>query len=162
VQWTGLQAGTFSASLTVTDAAGDTDTGVLSLEVVPQECPEVQPELTLGLVADDELVEASGLIVSRRDPEILWTHNDSGDTSRLFALDRDGAALGTWSFDLPDSDWEDLAWGQTPTPTPRCSSSATPGTTAALASRSRSTSSRSRWSTAAPAPSTRSSRAGRP
>lgn len=114
VQWTGLQAGTFSASLTVTDAAGDTDTGVLSLEVVPQECPEVQPELTLGLVADDELVEASGLIVSRRDPEILWTHNDSGDTARLFALDRDGAALGTWSFDLPDSDWEDLAWGTDP------------------------------------------------
>lgn len=112
--WEGLSAGTFEARLTVTDTLGDTDTDAVTLEVLPQECPEVLDAVALGALADTALVEASDLLVSRRDPEVLWSHNDSGDTPRLFALGRDGAALGTWTLDVEDGDWEDLAWGTDP------------------------------------------------
>ena len=37
-------------------------------------------------VDDERIDESSGLAVSTRDPSRLWTHNDSGDTARLFAL----------------------------------------------------------------------------
>lgn len=114
VSWTGLSAGAVDARLTVTDEAGNSATDTLSLEVLPQECPEVLDAVELGAVADAELVEASGLVVSRRDPDVLWTHNDSGDTPRLFALGRDGSALGTWTLDVDLGDWEDLAWGADP------------------------------------------------
>ena len=108
--WTGLVSGDVSVVLTVTDEAGDTDTDTLTIAVTPGVCPIVEDDLELGVVEDAELVEASGLVVSRRDGDVLWTHNDSGDTPRLFALLRDGTPLGTWSLDVPLGDWEDLAW----------------------------------------------------
>lgn len=114
VVWTGLAAGSFDVRLTVEDADATTATDVLTLAVRPQECPEVLPEVVLGTLADDALLESSGLIVSRRDGGVLWTHNDSGDVPRLFAVARDGASLGTWTLDVPEGDWEDLGWGTDP------------------------------------------------
>jgi hypothetical protein len=34
--------------------------------------------------------ESSGLVKSRVHDDVYWTHNDSGDSARLFAVDRDG------------------------------------------------------------------------
>jgi len=34
-----------------------------------------------------DVEEASGLAVSRRHPDVIWTHNDSGNAAVLFALD---------------------------------------------------------------------------
>ena len=34
-----------------------------------------------------EVRESSGLAVSRAYPGVFWTHNDSGDRPRLYALD---------------------------------------------------------------------------
>ena len=46
-------------------------------------------------VREPALVETSGVVASRRNPGVLWLHNDSGDQARLFALAAgDGAALG--------------------------------------------------------------------
>ena len=64
--------------------------------------------------------ESSGLAASRRWPGILWTHNDSGDTARIFAVRADGTLLGPgWMDDghyagvqIPNAlnvDWEDIA-----------------------------------------------------
>src|SRR4029453_5639370 len=39
--------------------------------------------------------ESSGLALSRRHPEVLWTHNDSGDRPRLYAVGADGRTLAT-------------------------------------------------------------------
>lgn len=111
VRWTGLSAGTVQATLTVQDVFGATASTTLSVEVYPQSCPEVLPAVVLGNLADDALIEASGLVVSRRDPEVLWSHNDSGHSASLFALGRDGRALGTWTLPVTDGDWEDIAWG---------------------------------------------------
>lgn len=36
---------------------------------------------------DDRLTEISGLATSIRHPNVLWTHNDSGDNARVFAVD---------------------------------------------------------------------------
>jgi hypothetical protein len=41
-----------------------------------------------------EIPEASGLAVSRRDPGLLWSHNDSGNAAVLFALDTAGTLRG--------------------------------------------------------------------
>ena len=108
--WTGLTAGTTDVRLTITDATGETATATTSVEVLAQDCPTALDPVLLGALGDAELVESSGLIVSRLDPAVLWSHNDSGDTARLFALGRDGTALGTWTLDVADGDWEDLAW----------------------------------------------------
>ena len=56
------------------------------------------------------LAEASGLVASRLVPERLWTHNDSGDSARLFALDVQGEleAIIHLDIDYP-TDWEDIA-----------------------------------------------------
>lgn len=76
------------------------------------ECPDLTFDAEVGQVQAGALDEASGLAVSWHDPRVLWTHNDSGDRPRLFALRRDGKLLGT--FDVPGADavdWEDLAIG---------------------------------------------------
>ena len=55
--------------------------------------------------------ESSGLIASRRHPgkDVFWTHNDSGDTARIFAVNSTGKLLRT--VDLPHAenvDWEEI------------------------------------------------------
>jgi hypothetical protein len=35
----------------------------------------------------DELAESSGVAVSRTQPGVLWSHNDSGDGPTLYAID---------------------------------------------------------------------------
>ena len=58
------------------------------------------------------LDEASGLTSSRWSADRIWAHNDSGDSARLFALDRSGKLLATVSLDGAKSkDWEDIARG---------------------------------------------------
>jgi hypothetical protein len=51
-------------------------------------------------------VETSGIAVGRRNPGILWTHND-GD-SDLFALDRSGRIVTRFDLPVRMRDWEDL------------------------------------------------------
>ena len=49
----------------------------------------------------EEIKESSGLVKSRIHENVFWTHNDSGDSARLFAVDRDGnpiAPLHTSSY----------------------------------------------------------------
>ncbi|MFE5209889.1 WD40 repeat domain-containing protein [Streptomyces sp. NPDC056600] len=47
-------------------------------------------------LADPRITESSGLAASRRHPGIYWTHNDSEDGSRVFAVDgRTGRTVAT-------------------------------------------------------------------
>lgn len=63
----------------------------------------------------DQLREASGLVASRRHPGILWTHNDSGDGPRLFAIREDGTLIATYTLTgAVARDWEDIALGPGP------------------------------------------------
>ncbi len=76
----------------------------------PASCAGTYSPPTEIPVAEPALLEASGIVSSRRNPGVLWLHNDSGDTARLFAVGVDGAALGV--LDLPGveaHDFEDIA-----------------------------------------------------
>ena len=61
----------------------------------------------IGAAAIDE---CSGIARSRRQPGIFWVHNDSGDSARFFALDRQGALRCEVRVDgARNVDWEDIA-----------------------------------------------------
>jgi hypothetical protein len=68
-----------------------------------------------GKLQSDKLDEISGLAVSRRNPGVLWVHNDSGDGPRVYALDASGALLATVSLRGAEAvDYEDMALGPGP------------------------------------------------
>lgn len=82
---------------------------VLRDDVPPGPCVVTQRTTSLP-----EIQEASGLAVSRRNPGILWSHNDSGNASRLFALDRQGTVRGRVRVPIRTRDWEDVSVGRCP------------------------------------------------
>jgi hypothetical protein len=68
-----------------------------------------KPEV-VGKIKSKEITESSGLVNSRCNPEILWTHNDSGNKNNIYALDKTGKKLGTWKVaGAKNDDWEDIA-----------------------------------------------------
>ena len=59
--------------------------------------------------------ESSGLAASRRNPNLLWTNNDSGDEPFIYAFDRRGKHRGVWRVvGAKAQDWEDMAIGPGP------------------------------------------------
>ena len=66
-------------------------------------------------VLPDELRESSGLAVSRTQPGVLWSHNDSGDGPNLYAIDQSGHLLAVVPVaNATARDWEDMAAGPCP------------------------------------------------
>lgn len=64
----------------------------------------------IATLANQKINESSGLAASRIEPGLFWTHNDSGDSARVFAFDAAGRDRG--EFELPGTkaiDWEDMA-----------------------------------------------------
>jgi hypothetical protein len=59
-----------------------------------------------------ETPEASGLAISRRTPGVVWTHNDSGHKTDLFAVDVTGAPRGRVRVPVVTRDWEDISAGR--------------------------------------------------
>ena len=78
-------------------------------------CPRFSAAARAGLVTNPDIVEASGLAASRRNANVLWLHNDKGDTSRVFAISTTGASLATFVLGGAEaSDGEDIAVGPGP------------------------------------------------
>ena len=62
------------------------------------------------------LDEVSGLAASRKNPDVLWVHNDSGGSPRVFALNAAGDHLGIYNLNgAQATDYEDIAIGPGPT-----------------------------------------------
>jgi len=59
----------------------------------------------LGSLEQKEITESSGIALSTRNQNVLWTHNDSGDTARIFAFDLTGKHLG--EFLIKDTSFVD-------------------------------------------------------
>ena len=58
------------------------------------------------------LAESSGLAVSRTQPGVYWSHNDSGDGPNLYAIDAAGELKATFKVDGAEArDWEDMSSG---------------------------------------------------
>lgn len=54
--------------------------------------------------------ETSGLAVSRRNADMLWTHDDSGGDAVVYAIGTDGKARGRLQIGgVKNEDWEDIA-----------------------------------------------------
>lgn len=65
-----------------------------------------------GVVTTPEITEASGIVASRQNPGVLWTHNDSSFPGSIFALSTNGAYLGRYY--IPSvffGNFEDIAIG---------------------------------------------------
>jgi hypothetical protein len=71
----------------------------------------------MGVVWSDSLNELSGIAASRRNPGVLWVHNDSGDAPRIYAIDEKAQLLGACTIrGANNRDWEDIAVGPGPDP----------------------------------------------
>jgi hypothetical protein len=69
----------------------------------------------MGTVESSLVNEASGLAASRQNADVFWVNNDSGDSARLFAMNRDGEHLGVYNIvGATATDWEDIAIGPGP------------------------------------------------
>lgn len=67
------------------------------------------PRIT-GRIESKDITESSGLAASRCQPDVLWTHNDSGGGPFIYAIDTKGKSLGTWTVTgAKMTDWEDIA-----------------------------------------------------
>ncbi len=77
-------------------------------------CPALP--LAVGQVSDGRLDEISGVVESRGSPGVFFVHNDSGDSPRLFAIDRSGRLLAELLLEpVPRLvDAEDIAVGPGP------------------------------------------------
>ncbi len=65
-----------------------------------------------GTFRHPDLNESSGVAVSRRQPGILWTMNDSEDQARIFATDTLGRDHGAFEvLGARNRDWEAIALG---------------------------------------------------
>ena len=74
-----------------------------------------RPPTVLGRIADPAVRESSGLAASRRNPGLLWTHNDSDDEPFLYCVDLQGRSCGTWRVTGAEAfDWEGVATGPGP------------------------------------------------
>ncbi|HYV30288.1 MAG TPA: hypothetical protein VEO53_04160, partial [Candidatus Binatia bacterium] len=79
--------------------------------------PRFAAGVALGTVTDPDIIEASGIIASRQNPGVVWTHNDSGFPGSVFALSTNGALLARYC--IPNvfyGDFEDIAFGPGPSP----------------------------------------------
>jgi hypothetical protein len=70
-------------------------------------------------LTDHRISESSGIAVATREPGVWFTHNDSGDSARFFALGPAGQTLATYDVDnARNIDWEDMAAAPSPAGVP--------------------------------------------
>jgi hypothetical protein len=66
-------------------------------------------------VLESDISELSGLAASTKNAGVLWAHNDSGDTARVFAFSAKGEPRALYDVTGADAmDWEDMAIGPGP------------------------------------------------
>jgi hypothetical protein len=74
--------------------------------------PAAQEATELFRFQDPEIRESSGVAASSRRDGVIFTHNDSGDRPRFFAIDGEGCTVARYVLDGADAvDWEDMARG---------------------------------------------------
>ncbi len=68
-----------------------------------------------GPIAGTALTEISGIDAGIVNPSLWWTHNDSGDSARVFAITAAGATQAIYTLTGASAvDWEDIALGGGP------------------------------------------------
>ncbi len=68
--------------------------------------------LVQGYVPASPMNEVSGIVASRSNPGVLWAHNDSGDTNKVYAINEQAQLLGEFVLSgASATDYEDIAVG---------------------------------------------------
>lgn len=109
-------AGSYRVRLTVIDDQADEARAECTVTVLPpvNECPAFAAPVAVGTVSDERINECSGLAWSRTQ-NVLWLHNDSGDSARVFAISGNGTLLAVVTLSGATAhDWEDMAMGPYP------------------------------------------------
>ena len=69
----------------------------------------VAPKI-VGTIENKKITESSGIAASPCQADVLWTHNDSGDSARIFAIGTKGEDLAEFRVKGAENyDWEDIA-----------------------------------------------------
>lgn len=92
---------------------------VLNVVALGQSQTPVDSIFTEGIpvqtISNPELEEMSGMAVSRKHPNIWYTHTDSGGEPIVYFLDMEGDLLGEITLKgIKNRDWEDMAIGPGP------------------------------------------------
>ncbi|MGQ0800828.1 MAG: hypothetical protein ACT4NL_12035 [Pseudomarimonas sp.] len=79
------------------------------MDAAPRELAPGQARLA-GLITDSAIAEVSGLAAANVHPGILWTHNDSGSSADIYAIDAQAKRRARVHIDnAANYDWEDMA-----------------------------------------------------
>nr|MBC7612144.1 hypothetical protein [Pseudopedobacter sp.] len=65
--------------------------------------------LTDQKLLESEISECSGLVVSSKNDDLMWVHNDSGDEGRVFLIDNKTKIIAKYLFKKEVIDCEDIA-----------------------------------------------------
>jgi len=85
-------------------------------EAVAADCQQFSAGHKTGTIQLDSIREASGLAASRKNPGVLWVHNDGGPPC-LYAMTPQGTHLGMYTLKgARVRNWEDIAIGPGPDP----------------------------------------------
>ncbi len=89
---------------------------ILSLAAQTAFCqPDFEPRADKGILNTDRIREASGLAAGRVNSGILWTHNDSGDSSIVYAINTNAQLAAEFRLKgYHNTDFEDIASGPGP------------------------------------------------
>jgi hypothetical protein len=80
------------------------------------DCPKFLAGHKVGVVQSSAIGEASGMAASRKNPGVLWVHNDDGPAC-VYAMTAEGKHLGVYNLaGAKMRDWEDIAVGPGPEP----------------------------------------------
>ncbi len=106
------------AGCVATDPAHSLNEGKADGFASAESCMRHGDAVITGQVKDRDATEISGLVMSRRNPERLWAHNDGdGKNLELFSLKRDGSGFHEFKIrGVSLTDVEDIAIGPGPDP----------------------------------------------
>lgn len=87
-----------------------TDGRSLAADKTSGNSPEVKAKIT-----NPKLNELSGIAASKKNKDVFWVHNDSGDKAQIFAISENGQLICTVQMPAIDAqDWEDICLGPGP------------------------------------------------
>ena len=85
--------------------------GAQSSDGTPEPKQVALQVLQIGTIRHPRLTESSGLVASRKHPDLFWSHNDGGGKRQvLYAMTRTGEAIAEFRVvGAVLDDWEDLS-----------------------------------------------------
>lgn len=91
--------------------------GAVTSAILLSACVVAAQPRTIAQLDSRDVDESSGVVASRQNPGIYWTHNDSGNAPMVFAFDLKGHVHGRWTVTgAQNVDWEDITIGPGPVP----------------------------------------------